>query len=57
MQNINETLGLVHTLSIAFRQLPSNFARFGYATEGALFIFTQVSTDVVSTLQKVWILI
>ena len=28
-----------HTPSIAFRHLPPNSARFGYATEGALFIF------------------
>ena len=32
-------------------------ARFGYATEGALFISVQQSTHVVSALQKVWVLI
>ena len=48
---------LVHTLSIAFWHLPPNSARFGYATEGALFISVRVSTDVVSALQKVWVLI
>ena len=30
--------GLDHTLSITFRHLPPNSARFSYATEGALFI-------------------
>ena len=29
----------------------------GYATEGALFIFAQQSTDAVSALRKVWVLI
>ena len=46
-----------HNLSIAFRQLPPNSARFSYATEGALFISTQLSSDAVSTLRKVWVLI
>ena len=32
-----------HTPSIAFRHLPPNSARFGYATEGALFISAQLS--------------
>ena len=32
--------GLSHTPSIAFRHLPLNSARIGYATEGALFIST-----------------
>ena len=31
----------VHTPSIAFRYLPPNSARIGYATEGALFISAQ----------------
>ena len=31
-------IGRGHTQSIAFRHLPPNSARFGYATEGALFI-------------------
>ena len=31
--------------SIAFWHLPPNSARSGYATEGALFISTQLSTD------------
>ena len=46
-----------HTPSIAFRHLPPNSARFGYATEGALFISAQLSTDAVSALRKVWLLI
>ena len=46
-----------HTLSIAFRHLHLNSARFGYAAEGALFISTQLSTDTVSALQKVWVLV
>ena len=39
-----------HTPSIAFRHLPPNSARFSYATEGALFVSVQLSTDVVSAL-------
>ena len=46
-----------HILSIAFRHLPPNSARFSYAPEGALFISLQLSTDTVSALQKVWVLI
>ena len=46
-----------HTPSIAFRHLPPNSAMFGYATEGALFISAQLSTDAVSALRKVWVLI
>ena len=34
-----------HTPSIAFRHLPPDSARFSYATEGALFISAQLSTD------------
>ena len=45
----------VHTPSIAFRHLPPNSARFSYATEGALFISAQLSTDAVSALGKVWV--
>ena len=37
--------------------LPPNFARIGYTTEGALFISTQLSTDAVSALRKVWVLV
>ena len=47
----------VHTPSVAFRHLPPNSARFSYATEGALFISAQLSTDAVSALRKVSVLI
>ena len=47
----------IHTPSIAFRHLPPNSARFSYATEGALFISAQMSTDAVSALRKLWVLI
>ena len=40
-----------------FRHLPQNSARFSYATEGALFISAQLSTDAVSALRKVRVLI
>ena len=46
-----------HTPSIAFRHLPPNSARFRYATEGALFISAQLSSDAVSALRKVRVLI
>ena len=46
-----------HTPNITCRNLPPNSARFGYTTEGALFISAQLSTDMVSTLRKVWVLI
>ena len=46
-----------HTPAIAFRHLPLNSARFSYATKGALFISAQLSTDAVSALRKVWVLI
>ena len=46
-----------HTPSIAFHDLPPNAARFECATEGALFISAQLSTDAVSALRKVWVLI
>ena len=39
-----------HTLSTAFRHLPPNSARFSYATEGALFISVQLSSDAVRAL-------
>ena len=45
------------TPRIAFRHLPPNSARFSYATEGALFISAQLSTDAVSALRKVSVLI
>ena len=43
--------------STAFRHLPPNSARFSYATEGTLFISAQLSTDAVSALRKVWVLL
>ena len=46
-----------HSPSIAFRHLPPNSARFSYATKGALFISAQMSSDAVSALRKVWVLI
>ena len=50
----------IHTLKIMYNYtiiilIPhkhTHAARSGYATEGALFISAQLSTDVVSTLQK-----
>ena len=48
---------MCHTPSIAFRHLPPNSARFSYAIEGALFISAQLSTDAVSALRKIWVLI
>ena len=47
----------LHTPSIAFRHLPPNSARFSYVTEGALFISAQLSSDAVSALRKVRVLI
>ena len=47
----------LHTPSISFRRLPPNSAITGYATEGALFISVHLSTDAVSILRKVWVLI
>ena len=52
-----EALIQPHTPNIAFWHLPPNSARIGYATEGALFISTQISTDAVSALRKIWVLI
>ena len=48
---------VMHILSIAVRHFPPNSARTGYVTEGALFITVQLSTNVVSALWKVWILV
>ena len=45
-----------NTPSTAFRHLPPNSARFSYATEGALFISVQLSSDAVSALRKVQVL-
>ena len=49
--------GCGHTPSIAFQHLPPNSDKFVYATEGALYISVQLSTDAVSALRKVWVLI
>ena len=46
-----------HTPGIALWHLTPNSARIGYATEGALFISAQLSTDAISALRKVWILV
>ena len=54
---MEEGEGGSHTPSTAFRHLPPNSARFSYATEGALFVSAQLSTDAVSALQKVRVLI
>ena len=45
-----------HTPSLAFRHLPPNSARIGYATEEAFFISAQLSTDTVRTVQMVLVL-
>ena len=50
-------VGSDHTLSISFRHLPPDSARTGYALKRALFISEQLSTDAVSALPKVWVLI
>ena len=47
----------MHTPSIAFRRLPPNSAKFSYATEGALFISAQLSSDAVSALRRVLVLL
>ena len=46
-----------HTPSIAFRHPPPNSVRFSYATEGILFISAQLSSDAVSALRKVRVVI
>ena len=46
-----------HTPSSAFRHPPPNSARFSYAIEGVLFISAQLSSDAVSALRKVPVLI
>ena len=43
-------------LTLRHLQAPHS-ARFSYATEGALFISAQLSSDAVSALRKVWVLI
>ena len=46
-----------HTPSTAFRHLLPNSARFSYATEEALFISAQLSSDAVSALRKLQALV
>ena len=46
-----------YTPSIAFRHLPANSARISYATEGTPFLSAQLSTDAVSALRNVSVLI
>ena len=43
--------------TLVYDILPSTTAVFSYATEGALFISAQLSTDAVSALRKVWVVI
>ena len=50
------SLTSAHAPSNAFRNLPSNSARTGYATERALLTSAQLSSDTVSDLRKVWVL-
>ena len=47
------SVGGAHTPCIAFRHLPPNSARFGYANERALFMAARLSTDAVSALRKI----
>ena len=57
-QQVCVVLGQVcYMVSLTFQHLPPNSVRIGYLIEGALFISAQLSTDVVSTLRKVWVLI
>ena len=53
----NITVEATHTPSIAFRHPPPNSTRCSYTTEGALFISAQLSSDAVSALRKVRVLI
>ena len=50
--------GCAYTSNVAFRHLPPNAVRTGYATaQGALFISAQLSTDTNDALRKVSVLI
>ena len=53
----SDPLPTEHTPSTAFRHLPPNSARFSYATEAVFFISAQLSSDAVSALRKVWVLV
>ena len=57
VSSISATQHKTDTPSVAFRHLSPNSARTGYAAEGAFFIFVQLSTDAVTALRKVWVLI
>ena len=46
-----------HAPSIAFRDPPPYSGTIGYATDWALFISAQLSTDAGSALQRAWVLI
>ena len=50
-------LGMHYTPSIAFRHLLPDSARFSYAIEGTLFISALLSSDAISALRKVRVLI
>ena len=54
---LGPTVPSPYTSSIAFRHLLPNSARFNYATEGVLYISAQLSSDAVSALRKVRVLI
>ena len=55
-ENLQHADLLPQTPSIAFRYLPPNSAIFSYANEGTFFISAQLSTDAVSALRKVLVL-
>ncbi len=57
LYNSSFSLTNAHTPSTAFRHFPPNSARFSYATEGVLFISAQLSTNAVSAVRKVPVLI
>ena len=52
----HETDDIMHTPSIVFWDHLPNSARIGYATEGALFIFAQLSPNNICAHWKVWVL-
>ena len=50
-------MGLTQTPSLPFGTLPPKSAAITYDTEGILFISAHLSTDLVSALRKVWVLL
>ena len=54
---VSQAVDQRHGLSIAFQHPPPNSTRTGCAGEGVLFISAQLSSDAVSALRKVWVLI